>query len=461
MVFTSHIFLFYFLPLILLIYYLIPRGRNIQLLIASYIFYGWWEPWFALLMFAATAVTYWCGLVIARSESALLRRAALIASIISSLSILAFFKYFVFFQINLNYLLEFSGAQPFTVMQIVLPLGISFYTFQAISYTVDLYRHEAPPARSFLDFACYKALFPQLVAGPIVRYQTIADQMVVRSHNAERFASGAILFMLGFSKKILLANEVAHMADAAFAARELSAVDAWVGVIAYAFQIYFDFSAYSDMALGLGRMFGFELPINFNDPYKSASITEFWRRWHISLSTFLRDYLYIPLGGNRKGRVRTYVNLLIVMLLGGLWHGANWTFVAWGAFHGLLLAMERALGEHRPGPRFLWVTFTFVLVLLSWVLFRSLDIHAALEYYAAMLNLRDSQAAPLVSALMYSPAQILAFTLCVVFTLLRTQALHWARQVSIGHAAAAFAVFLISVQTMWFQAFNPFLYFQF
>ena len=231
------------------------------------------------------------------------------------------------------------------VLAIALPIGISFYTFHALSYTIDVYRGTAPPVRSFIDFACYIALFPQLVAGPIIRYNTVADQLVSRSHTWEKFASGVTLFILGFAKKILLANPMGRVADAAFDAQSLSAPDAWFGALAYAFQIYFDFSGYSDMAIGLGRMIGFEFLKNFDSPYQAESITDFWRRWHISLSTFLRDYLYIPLGGNRKGPRRTYVNLIVVMLLGGLWHGANWTFVAWGAYHGILLAFERFRGK--------------------------------------------------------------------------------------------------------------------
>lgn len=332
MVFTSHIFIFYFLPAVLLGYYLLAvvgrhgstAWRNRFLLAASYVFYGWWNPWFVFLMLFATAVNYACGHIIATTpDDPRRRRAALVASVVVSLSTLGFFKYFMFVETNLNHVLGILGAGALPVLEITLPVGISFYIFQSMTYSIDLYRGQSPPARSFFDFACFVSLFPQLIAGPIVRYNTIAGQLVQRTHALDKFASGVALFILGFAKKILLANMVGSIADSVFNAQTPYVLDAWFGITAYAFQIYFDFSAYSDMAIGLGRMLGFEFPRNFNAPYLSASITEFWRRWHISLSTFLRDYLYVPLGGNRKGPRRTYLNLAIVMLLGGLWHGAN------------------------------------------------------------------------------------------------------------------------------------------
>ena len=360
MVFTTYLFVFYFLPLVLVFYYALDGlsrqagasdGRtclvlNTLLVLASYIFYGWWNPWFIFLMLGITVVNYVCGRIIGLPGiSRRLSFWVVTCAIVVSLGTLGFFKYFLFFEANLNQVLAWFGAGTVRVLAITLPIGISFYTFHALSYTIDVYRGTAPPVRSFIDFACYIALFPQLVAGPIIRYNTVADQLVSRSHTWEKFASGVTLFILGFAKKILLANPMGRVADAAFDAQSLSTPDAWFGALAYAFQIYFDFSGYSDMAIGLGRMIGFEFLKNFDSPYKAESITDFWRRWHISLSTFLRDYLYIPLGGNRKGPRRTYVNLILVMLLGGLWHGANWTFVAWGAYHGILLAFERFRGK--------------------------------------------------------------------------------------------------------------------
>ena len=245
-----------------------------------------------------------------------------------------------------------QGLSLGTVIRVTLPLGISFYTFQSMSYSIDIYRGDAKPIRNFVDFACYVSMFPQLVAGPIIRFQEVADQLESRTHTLEKFARGVAFFSMGMAKKILLANPCGKVADLVFDAGSQATLDAWWGVVAYSFQIYFDFSAYSDMAIGLGLMLGFVFPKNFDSPYISQSITEFWRRWHISLSTWLRDYLYIPLGGNRKGKSRTYVNLALVMLLGGLWHGAAYTFVVWGAIHGAMLAAGTAAGQRQPLPAF-------------------------------------------------------------------------------------------------------------
>ncbi len=465
MVFTSHIFLFYFLPITLLVYYLLPRGRNLFLLAASYIFYGWWNPWFVGLMFFATAVNYACGLVIAREAVGTPRRKhALVVSIVVSLGLLGFFKYFMFFENNLNALLTVFGADALPVLQIILPVGISFFIFQSLSYTIDVYRGDSPPVRTFSDFACFVALFPQLIAGPIVRYNTIAAQLVEREHTLDKFSSGAALFMLGFAKKILLANAMGMAADAVFAAESPGTVDAWFGIVAYAFQIYFDFSAYSDMAIGLGRMFGFEFPRNFNAPYLAESITDFWRRWHISLSTFLRDYLYIPLGGNRRGEGRTYANLAIVMLLGGLWHGASWNFVLWGAFHGALLALERKLGGglFEKAPRPLRVGGTFVLILFSWVLFRAVTLAESADYFQALFIPRSaSGGAILLDSILYTRGNLLIMGLCAVLTFRRLQAHDWVERLTLPRVVTITALFLLAIMTMHVQAFNPFLYFQF
>jgi alginate O-acetyltransferase complex protein AlgI len=466
MVFTSHIFIFYFLPLTLLIYYLLPARRNLFLLGMSYIFYGWWNPWFVLIMFFVTAVNFACGHVIAGNpDDRRRRKTALTVSVIVSLSTLGFFKYFMFFENNLNSMLGVLGASALPVIQITLPVGISFFIFQSLSYPIDVYRGDSPPVRNFFDFACFVALFPQLIAGPIVRYNTIADQLVKRDHTMERFASGVALFILGFAKKILLANQVGGAADAVFAAEAPVMVDAWFGVVAYAFQIYFDFSAYSDMAIGLGRMFGFEFPRNFNAPYLSDSITDFWRRWHISLSTFLRDYLYIPLGGNRHGERRTYINLAIVMLLGGLWHGANWTFILWGAFHGGLLAFERWMGKeslYARMPRPLRVGLTFVLVLFSWVLFRAVDIQSAGAYFAALFGLNQpTGGSMLLDAVLYTRGNMITMALCAAFAWYGVQAHDWVEKLTIPQVVLLVGLFVLSLMTMFVQAFNPFLYFQF
>ncbi len=466
MVFTSHIFIFYFLPITLLIYYLLPVQRNLFLLLMSYVFYGWWNPWFVFLMFIATVINYIGGHIIAQTPVGENKRYwALFITVALSLSLLGFFKYFMFFQRNLNFALEFFGSSALPIYEVLLPIGISFFIFQSISYTVDVYRGDAPPVRSFHDFACFVALFPQLIAGPIVRYNTIADQLVYREHNIDKFSSGVALFILGFAKKLFLANWIGKAADAVFNAEAPGTLDAWFGVVAYAFQIYFDFSAYSDMAVGLGRMFGFEFLRNFNAPYHADSITDFWRRWHISLSTFLRDYLYIPLGGNRFTPARTYINLTIVMLLGGLWHGASWVFVIWGAYHGLLLAFERWRGKksvYEKLPHSVRVGITFVLVLFSWVLFRCPTLDGAVRYFQAMFGLAAAEGGSvLLGAELYTQGNFLLMVLCSILAFQKVQAFDWVNRLTPARTLFLFLLFWFSVMTMFAQSFNPFLYFQF
>ena len=467
MIFTTRIFVFYFLPLVLVLYYALPgRRKNLFLVVASYVFYGWYQPWFVLLMFAATAVNYVCGLAMAHPRADDRRRLlAVTASVVASLGLLGFFKYAMFFQTNLNGLLGILGSGALPVLQVALPAGISFYIFHCLSYTIDVYRKDAAPVRSFVDFACFVALFPQLIAGPILRYHLLAGQLVSRAHTLEKFSAGVAIFMLGFAKKILLADKLAPLADAVFAADSPGAAAAWLGVVAYAFQIYFDFSGYSDMAVGLGRMLGFEFPKNFDAPYRAESITDFWRRWHISLSSFLRDYLYFPLGGNRKGPRRTYFNLAVVMLLGGLWHGAAWTFVAWGALHGGLLAFERWQGKqslyHRL-PRPLRVAMTFVLVLISWVFFRSATLGDAVDYLAAMFGASAASAgSDLLLAMISTRGSWLILGLCALLAYGPRQAFDSVQRLTWPRAIVLAVLFLWSLATMFAQAYSPFLYFQF
>jgi alginate O-acetyltransferase complex protein AlgI len=367
---------------------------------------------------------------------------------------------------TLNQLLTAVGGEAFRVMTVVLPIGISFYTFHSLTYSIDLYRGHATPAKSFTDFSAFVALFPDLVAGPIIRYKTLAQQLATRTHTQSRFASGVLIFMVGFAKKILLANPMGHVADATFNAANPLPLDAWVGVLAYAFQIYFDFCGYSDMAVGLGRMLGFEFLRNFDAPYRADSITDVWRRWHISLSSVLRDYLYYPLGGNRKGPARTYLNLATVMLLGGLWHGAKWNFLAWGAFHGLILGYERWRGKqslYEAFPRPVRIGLTFLLMLFSWVLFRADNLTLAADYFRSMLGLIPAaDTAPLLAATLYTPYRLLVLGLCAVLVFQPLQAHDWAlRPVDWPRVSVAFSLFLVSLMTMYSQAFNPFLYFQF
>jgi alginate O-acetyltransferase complex protein AlgI len=468
MVFTTQVFVFYFLPLFLLVYYNLPiRWRNLSITLASYIFYGWWEPWFVALMLFTTVMDFVWGIVITRpGATRLQQRVAVLACVVTNLSFLGFFKYYMFAAETLNQMLAAVGAGPFGVMQVILPIGISFYTFHSLTYILDLYRGDATPARSFSVFSAFVALFPDLVAGPIIRYKTLAEQLHSREHTVARFASGVAIFIVGFAKKILLANPCGQVADAVFNAAGPCALDAWVGVLAYAFQIYFDFCGYSDMAVGLGRMLGFEFLKNFDAPYRSESVTDLWRRWHISLSSVLRDYLYIALGGNRKGEGRTYFNLTVVMLLGGLWHGAKWNFVLWGAFHGLLLAAERWRGKRslyaalpRPGR----IGLTFILMLLSWVLFRADNLTAAMGYFQAMFGLGTAGGvAPLLAATIYTPYHLAILALCAALVFQPLQAHDWAQSpVTWGRTATLAPLFALALMAMFAQEFNPFLYFQF
>ena len=439
MVFSSHLFLFYFLTASLALYYLSPRWlKHLTLTAVSCVFYGWANPLFVLLMFVSTLIDYLCGLAMLGqwrpsmwrspipklppgAPRTKLQRWVLAISIVSNLSLLGFFKYINFFTFNYTALVESVGLTGMgieDVLKVTLPLGISFYTFQSMSYTIDVYRGDARAIRNPIDYWCYVAMFPQLVAGPIVRFKEIADQLRERTHTIEKFTRGIAFLGLGLGKKILLANPCGKVADMAFDAGSIGYLDSWVGAVAYAFQIYFDFSAYSDMAIGLGLMMGFMFAKNFDSPYLSQSITEFWRRWHLSLSNWLRDNLYFPLGGNRKGTVRTYINLALVMLLGGLWHGASWNFVIWGAIHGLMLILERLGGKkafYGRLPGFAKVAITFVIVCFAWVFFRATDLPTAVQYCGSMLGLTTPQpGAGLIGGLIYQPYYTVSMLLAAI-----------------------------------------------
>ena len=393
MVFSSTIFLFFFLPLTLLAYFVVgPRGRNAILLAASLLFYAWGETVYLLVMLFSIAANYLFGLLIDQARQRGRRgRLAFVFAVATNLGLLGFFKYANFFVDNLNQLLQVLGVAPVEVGRVHLPIGISFFTFQALSYIIDLYRDETRVQRSLLNFALYKALFPQLIAGPIVRYRDVAREIEQRTVSLHDFAGGVQRFIIGLGKKVLIANVMGRAADTIFAtpAETLPATLAWTGAIAFMLQIYFDFSGYSDMAIGLGRMFGFHFLENFNYPYIARSVREFWRRWHISLSTWFRDYLYIPLGGNRHGPVRTGANLLLVFLLCGLWHGASWTFLIWGVYHGIFLVLERVPAVRRlldrlPAP--VQHAYVLLVVLVGWVFFRADTFAHALAYLEAMVD---------------------------------------------------------------------------
>lgn len=486
MVFSSHIFLFYFLPASLLLYYLCPRRlKQAVLTILSYIFYGWANPLFGLLMLSTTVIDYVAGLAMAGQfrpsawhgpaialpaggARSTWQKAALVCSIVANLSILGFFKYFNFAVENYNWFMSAIGQPGFqldAVMRVFLPLGISFYTFQSMSYAIDVYRGRTTVVRNFFDFACFVSMFPQLVAGPIIRFTEVADQLKNRTHSFEKFARGTAFFAMGLAKKILLANPCGQIADIVFDAGSRGAAEAWTGAAAYSMQIYFDFSGYSDMAIGLGLMLGFVFPKNFDSPYLSRSITEFWRRWHISLSTWLKDYLYVPLGGNRKGSVRTYANIAIVMLLGGLWHGAAWTFLIWGAMHGCLLMLERAGGKkglwsQLPGPAA--TACTFIFATLAWVFFRSPDISSAMQYLGNMFGLGGVQpGSALLGGIIWRPYYVASLVAACGITWLAPQTWDFTRIVTVPKAALAAGLVIVSAAVLSIQGYNPFIYFIF
>ena len=461
MVFSSNFFLFVFLPLFLGLYYLVPtRARSALILLSSYVFYAWWRPDFLGLLIGVTVATYAIALVMDSSTSPSRRFRVLALGVSLNLLALAYFKYANFGIASLNTLLQGVGLVPVAWTPVLLPIGLSFYIFHAISYLVDIYRHEAPPARNLIDFAAFIALFPHLVAGPVLRYHLLAEQFRSRVVSLERFGRGCTLFMVGFCKKVLIADTVAPLADAAFSALHPSMADAWLGALAYTVQLFFDFSGYTDMAIGLALMIGFVFPENFNDPYVSSSITEFWKRWHMSLSGWLREYLYVPLGGNRKGVVRTYINLFLTMLLGGLWHGANWTFVLWGAWHGGILALERYASERWGPSRWpyaLRVVKTMVLVMIGWVLFRATDLAGAWRMLKGMAGMQGLVLSPVVQwQVVPDRVGVLLVGVALVY------AMPWLRRTGGGYLRfLLLPFFLWAVATLSSQSFTPFLYFQF
>lgn len=474
MVFSSHLFLFFFLPVALILYYAAPlRGKHLVLALLSYFFYGWANPLFVVLMLISTVIDYLCGLVImgtaAGTDGAARRRKrAVTLSVCSNLALLCCFKYFNFGVESYDAVVSAIGLPGLRLdlaFRITLPLGISFYTFQSMSYTIDVYRGHARGIRNFIDFACYVSMFPQLVAGPIIRFQEVADQLRDRTLTFEKFARGVAFLCVGCAKKILVANSCGKVADTVFDASGISTLDAWYGAAAYAFQIYFDFSAYSDMAIGLGLMLGFVFAKNFDAPYLSESITDFWRRWHISLSTWLKDYLYIPLGGNQKGRRRTYINLALVMVLGGLWHGASWTFVIWGGIHGGFLALERAAGKdsfYRRLPKALRIAVTFMIVCFAWVFFRSENLARAIAYCRVLVGLSSvREGALLVRGVIYQPCYLIWMCLAAVIVWFGRQTWDYTRRITVPKAVSILLLFAAATVVMMTQSFNPFIYFIF
>ena len=393
MLFSSVPFLFYFLPCVLLVYFLVPGTlKNGVLLLASLLFYGWGEPVFIVLMLFSITVNYINGMLIGRWRLTQQKKAktVLVLNVVINLALLGFFKYYDLIAETLS-LLPFLDIKP---LGIALPISISFYTFQTMSYPIDVYRGDADVQRNYVSFGTFVALFPQLIAGPIVRYKDVADQLGFRANSIDQFSSGVERFMVGVAKKVLIANSLGKLWDyyAAMGPGELTFLGSWLGIAAFTLQIYFDFSGYSDMAIGLGRMIGFEFKENFNYPYISTSVTEFWRRWHMSLGTWFRDYVYIPIGGNRCGRGRQLFNIFVVWALTGIWHGANWTFLLWGLYYAVFLMFEklfflRALEKSRVFGHI----YTIIIVMFGWVIFRAPGLKAGLLWRHRHLYKRDAR----------------------------------------------------------------------
>ncbi|XCN75003.1 MAG: MBOAT family protein [Candidatus Electrothrix aestuarii] len=480
MVFSSITFLFFFLPVVLLGYLCVgKRGRNLFLLLASLFFYLWGEQLFVLVMLASIIMNYLFGLLLDRAEMQGSRagKFLLAAALVANLGMLGFFKYANFAVDNLNLLFSWVSVPRIPLNEVHLPIGISFFTFQAMSYLIDLYRQEYKAQKNPLYLGLYISLFPQLIAGPIVRYRDIAEHIKKRTVSLHDFACGAERFIFGLGKKVLIANPMGQMADHIFGmqAAQLSTGTAWLGVICYTLQIYFDFSGYSEMAIGLGRMFGFHFLENFNYPYISRSIREFWRRWHISLSTWFRDYLYIPLGGNRHGNKRTSLNLLIVFLLCGLWHGASWNFILWGLMYGFFLVVERGkwgrilAGIHPLGQH----CYTLLVVINGWVFFRLEQLAEAGSYFSVMYGFAGAERMHPRISMECNALFLSSFVAGILLSLplypwLRGQWRIWTRE----HAPAAVFVqsaklvlistlLLFSAGLISVGAYNPFIYFRF
>lgn len=464
MVFSSLVFMFAYLPITLLAYYLVPRqGRNIFLFIVNLIFYGWGEPKLVLLMVFNIFFNYTGGWLVDKYRAdAKKKKLFLILTCVLDIGILAVFKYTGMITETLN-MLPFLNIPE---LQISLPIGISFYTFQTMSYVIDVYRDDAPVSKNFINFGTYVALFPQLIAGPIVRYRDVAEQLVNRRETLEMFTRGVKLFMIGLAKKVIIANTMGTLTTNIFATTdENGVVGTWVGMIAYTFQIYFDFSGYSDMACGLGNMLGFEFLKNFNYPYIAKSITDFWRRWHISLSTWFKEYVYIPLGGNRKGVKRQILNLLIVWGLTGLWHGAAYNFVLWGLYYGLLLILEKFVLKKFLDrlPSFVQHIYTLFIIIIGWGLFYFTDVGQLGEFMVDLFNFGNGICGDQAFNLIMSnlPMLIIAAVASTpLATMLYTRFEH-RRFMWIPETLYCMGVLAVSTASLVNQSYNPFLYFRF
>ena len=466
MVFSSTIFLCVYLPLVLLGYYICPKkGRNLFLLIASLVFYAWGEPKYVFLMIFSILVNYIFGrLMDKHRENKKRLKLMLVLSVVIDIGLLSVFKYTDFIITNVN---AIFGAN-FDLLNIALPIGISFYTFQAMSYTIDVYRNDVRVQKNLIDFGMYITMFPQLIAGPIVRYADVQDQLADRSVTTADFSEGIMRFVVGLGKKVLLANQMGAVWSEIYAlGGDVSALMAWTGAIAYTFQIYFDFSGYSDMAIGLGRMFGFKFPENFRYPYQSVSITDFWRRWHITLSTWFKEYLYIPLGGNRRGLTRQALNLLIVWSLTGFWHGAGWNFVLWGLYYFVILFIEKLflLKALDKLPKFFRHVYALLLIIIGWVIFASDDVSVLLPFLGSMFGANGAIGGMDVYTLLTKAALLV---ICCVASTELPKKLFLSAAGAMNEKAAftlksvlTIALLALSMILLIGDSYNPFLYFRF
>lgn len=464
MVFSSAIFLFIFLPIVLGANCLIKKEySNYLLLIASLFFYAWGEPVLVLVMIFSVVLNWAIGILVGKYEG-VLKKLFLAAGIVCSLLVLGYFKYANFLISIINSAL---GEDRIGSLNLVLPIGISFYTFQAISYIIDVYRGDVKETKKFVNIALYISFFPQLIAGPIVKYKDINEQIESREISYEKIAAGFKRFVYGLGKKVLLANIMGECVDTIYAL-DISVVGwnmAWVGAVCYMFQIYYDFSGYSDMAIGLGKMFGFDINENFNYPYLSKSITEFWRRWHISLGTWFREYVYIPLGGNRRGIFRTYINLWIVFFLTGLWHGASYTFIVWGLYHGLFMCIERGfLKKYLDKSRVISWVYSMVIVLFGWVIFRAPTLTYAVRYIIRMLMPWKYSSA--IGSWYYMNNKTVFTALCCtvgmgLLKVLVPDALSNKWRGSLAEKAYCLIILLLCTAAVISNTYNPFIYFQF
>lgn len=475
MIFSSSIFLVYFLPVVLLLYFILPNTfKNIFLLVASIFFYSWGAPRFIFVILATTTVDFYLVKIMDEARSERSRKTFLVLSLCLNVGLLFYFKYCNFFIENLNVLLGSFGSSQLSWIKVILPIGISFYTFESITYVVDVYRKEHKPLSNFLQYQLYILLFPKLIAGPIIRFSEISDQITGRfeKYNVNMILLGFSRFVIGLGKKVLIANVMAGVADNVFSSDldSLNTADCWIGALAYTFQIYFDFSGYSDMAIGLGKMFGFTFPENFNNPYTSRSVTDFWRRWHMTLGSWMKNYLYIPLGGNKvNSKRRLYFNLWLVFILSGFWHGAAWTFIFWGIYYGFWLVVERMflLNFIKKIGSFSIIT-TFIIIVTGWVFFRTETLTGGFQYVTKMFEFKNFNTEVLLER-----KTLFIFLISIIFSgfvLLpygkRIQDFFFFKEDKgvVAYYAVTLCMvvlFTISLASVTSSNFNPFIYFRF